>query len=72
MLILFNGMCGDVKKMSFVLFFVLKCLDYVLSGNKDVCNCFIDGFGLKSLFFIFMGCNAKAVCKMFGNEVVFE
>ena len=72
MLILLNGTRGDAKKTSFAALPALKCLDYVLSGNKDACNRFIDGLGLKSLFSIFMGRNAKAVRKTFGNEAALE
>jgi len=79
MLILLRGVGGggdkgDGKKSgaNFAAVPALKCLDYVLSGNASACARFVDASGLKSLFSVFMGRNAKAVRKAFGNEAVLE
>jgi beta-catenin-like protein 1 len=79
MLILLRGVAGggdkgDGKKSgaNFAAVPALKCLDYVLSGNASACARFVDASGLKSVFSVFMGRNAKAVRKAFGNEAVLE
>jgi len=66
---------NEGKKSStahFVAVPALKCLDYVLSGNKTACERFVDALGLKSLFSMFMGRNAKTLRKALGNEAVLE
>lgn len=72
MLILLRGSSQDKKSTPFASVPALKCLDYVLSGNKRACERFVDVGGLKNLFPAFMGRNAKSIRKTFGNEAALE
>lgn len=72
MLMLLRGSSQDKKSTSFAAVPALKCLDYVLSGNKRACERFVDIGGLKNLFPAFMGRNAKSIRKTFGNDAALE